>query len=229
MRTRIGVLISGRGSNMEALIKAAAKFDYPAEIGTVVSNRPEAGGLGIAARLGIEAVTIDHSAYASRGAFEEGLDRHLRSCSIDYVACAGFMRILTREFLERWRNRIVNIHPSLLPCYGGLHTHERAIADGVRIHGCTVHFVRPTIDSGPIVAQAAVPVYSADTAGTLAARVLQVEHVIYPRVVAWLAAGLVTVDGERVIYRFNAATTAGAALVSPMADAADSFHAGALE
>ena len=203
MRRRVGVLISGRGSNMEALIRAANKPTYPAEIVTVVSDRLEAAGLRLAAALGVEATAIDPSGYPNRDAFEEGLNRHLQSRRIEYVACAGFMRVLTKGFVAGWRDRIVNIHPSLLPSYAGLHTHERAIADGARIHGCTVHFVRAAIDRGPIVAQAAVQVFPDDTAGTLSARVLEVEHVIYPQALAWLAAGSIGVEGERVVYGFD--------------------------
>jgi phosphoribosylglycinamide formyltransferase-1 len=199
---------------MEALIRAARRPAYPAEIATVVSNRPQAAGLGIATGLGIEAIAIDHAAFPNREAFEERLNRHLRSRRVEYIACAGFMRVLTKGFIDGWRDRIVNIHPSLLPSYGGLHTHERAIADGVRIHGCTVHFVRPAIDSGPIVAQAAVQVFANDTAGTLAARVLRVEHVLYPQALGWLAAGMIGLEGKRVIYGFDAATEGGP-LVSP--------------
>lgn len=214
MRSRVGVLISGRGSNMEALIRAAERPDYPAELVTVVSNRPEAAGLEIAAALGIEATAIDHSDYPDREAFEERLDRHLRSQRIDYIACAGFMRVLTQRFLDGWPDRIVNIHPSLLPSYGGLNTHQRALADGVKIHGCTVHFVRAAVDNGPIIAQAAVEVLAGDTAGTLAARVLRAEHVLYPRVLGWLAGGTITLDGERVVYGFDAAAESGP-LMSP--------------
>ncbi len=216
MRRRVGVLISGRGSNMEALIHATRKPAYPAEIATVISNRPGASGLGIAGALGVEAITIDSSKFASREAFENQLNRQLRSRGVEYIACAGFMRLLTKEFINDWRDRILNIHPSLLPSYRGLHTHERALADGVRIHGCTVHIVRPAVDDGPIVAQAAVPVLADDTPGTLAARVLQAEHLIYPRALGWLAAGKFEFAGERVIYKFEAAT-AGAPLLSPAA------------
>ncbi|MDP9137050.1 MAG: phosphoribosylglycinamide formyltransferase [Pseudomonadota bacterium] len=214
MRRRIGILISGRGSNMEAIIRAAGAPGYPAEIATVVSSRPEAAGVRLAAALGVEAIAIDPSAYPDREAFEERLDHHLRSRRVDYVACAGFMRILTQGFVESWRDRIVNIHPSLLPSYAGLCTHERAIADGVRIHGCTVHFVRAALDRGPIVSQAAVQVFPDDTAGALAARVLKVEHAIYPQSLGWLAAGEIGVEDERVVYRFDGARDRGP-LASP--------------
>jgi len=199
---------------MEALIHATRKPAYPAEIAAVISNRPEAPGLRIAAALGVEAITLDHSKFASRETFESQLSRQLRLRGVDYIACAGFMRVLTKQFIDDWRDRILNIHPSLLPSYRGLHTHERVIADGVRIHGCTVHIVRPAVDDGPIVAQGAVQVVADDTPGTLAARVLKAEHLIYPRALGWLATGRIELAGERVIYRFDAAT-AGAPLVSP--------------
>jgi phosphoribosylglycinamide formyltransferase-1 len=199
---------------MEALIRASRSPSYPAEIATVVSNRPEAAGLKIAVKEGIDAIAIDHSRLATREAFEERLERHLRSHDVSYIACAGFMRVLTKSFVEAWRNRIINIHPSLLPSYGGLNTHQRAIADGVRVHGCTVHFVHADVDRGPIIVQGAVAVLADDTPGSLAARVLEVEHVIYPQALRWLAAGAIAVEDERVVYRFNV-RRAGNMLVSP--------------
>jgi phosphoribosylglycinamide formyltransferase-1 len=214
MRTRVGVLISGRGSNMEALIRASKNPSYPAEIATVVSNRPEAAGLQIAADNGIDAVAIEHSQFASRQSFEDRLDHHLRSSDISYIACAGFMRVLTESFVEGWRNRIINIHPSLLPSYRGLHTHRRVIADGVRVHGCTVHFVRSEVDDGPIIAQGVVAVLAEDTPNSLAARVLSVEHAVYPMALGWLAAGAIAVEDERVVYRFDAGWN-GDVLISP--------------
>jgi phosphoribosylglycinamide formyltransferase-1 len=199
-RKRVGVLISGRGSNLAALIAAAGAPDYPAEIALVISNRPDAQGLARASEAGIETEVIDHQGYTGRDSFDRSIDACLRSHGIDLVACAGFMRIMTRDLIEVWRDRMINIHPSLLPAYRGLNTHERALADGVRIHGCTVHFVRHEVDQGPIIAQAAAPVLPGDTAETLAARVLDAEHRIYPMALALVASGKVRVEGERVVF-----------------------------
>nr|WP_281380100.1 phosphoribosylglycinamide formyltransferase [Prosthecomicrobium pneumaticum] len=189
-------MISGRGSNMAALIEAAADPDYPAEIGLVLSNRPDAAGLARAAEAGLATAVVDHRAYADRAAFEAALDARLVEAGIEFVCLAGFMRLLTDGFVERWRDRMINIHPSLLPSFPGLHTHERAIAAGVKLHGCTVHFVRTEMDSGPIIAQAAVPVAPGDTPDTLGARVLKAEHGLYPLALALVAGGLVEVRGD---------------------------------
>ncbi|MGI9383112.1 MAG: phosphoribosylglycinamide formyltransferase, partial [Methyloligellaceae bacterium] len=161
-RKRVGALISGRGSNLQALIAACAEPDYPAEIALVISNRPGAPGLDRAEAAGIATRTIDHKAYPTREAFEAELDAALSAAGVELVCNAGFMRLLTGWFVERWRDRQLNIHPSLLPAFKGLDTHERAIAAGVRIAGCTVHFVRTEMDAGPIIAQAAVPVRGND-------------------------------------------------------------------
>lgn len=198
-RKRVGVLISGRGSNMSSLIDAAKDPKYPAEIVTVISNRPDAPGLEIAASQGIEAQAIDHKAYASREAFEKDLDAALRAAEIDLICSAGFMRLLTEGFVEAWRDKQLNIHPSLLPAFKGLNTHQRAIEAGVKLSGCTVHFVRTEMDSGPIIAQAAVPVLSHDTPEKLAARILEAEHKLYPYALQLVASGKVKVEGERVI------------------------------
>jgi phosphoribosylglycinamide formyltransferase-1 len=202
-RARVAIFISGRGSNMEALIKAADDPSYPARIGVVVSNRPEAPGLDIAERSGIETVRLDHKSFADRRNFEQALERECRMRGIDLIACAGFMRLMSAEFVEGWRGRMVNIHPSLLPNYPGLGTHERALADGVRIHGCTVHFVSADVDRGPIIAQAAVPVHPDDTAERLAQRVLSQEHRLYPMVLDWLASGKVKLERGRVLFDFE--------------------------
>jgi phosphoribosylglycinamide formyltransferase-1 len=199
-RKRTAILISGRGSNMTALIAAAKAHDYPAEISLVIANRPDAAGLETAAKDGISTLLIDHKAYPSREAFDAELDRALKDAQIDIVACAGFMRIMTPKLVEAWRNRMINIHPSLLPSYKGLDTHERALADGVRIHGCTVHFVRHDVDTGPIIAQGAVPVLADDTPTTLAARVLKVEHQIYPLALAAVASGRVRAEGDTLVW-----------------------------
>ncbi len=197
-RKRVGVLISGRGSNMMALVEAARHPAYPAEIACVVSNRPEAEGLKHAAAMGIATKVIDHQAYRSREAFEAALNQHLQSQRLDFIALAGFMRVLTPGLIESWRDRMINIHPSLLPAYGGLNTHARALADGVTEHGCTVHIVRTELDSGPIIAQAKVPVLPGDTAATLAARVLIEEHRLYPQALALLASGRIRIAGDQV-------------------------------
>ncbi|MFQ5627085.1 MAG: phosphoribosylglycinamide formyltransferase [Methyloligellaceae bacterium] len=199
-RKRVGVLISGRGSNMSALIEACREPLYPAEIVIVISNRPDAPGIEIAAKSGIATGVIDHKAYPSREAFEADLDAALREADVELVCNAGFMRLLTEGFVEAWRDRHLNIHPSLLPAFKGLDTHERAIAAGVKISGCTVHFVRTEMDSGPIVAQAGVPVLPEDTPGDLAARVLKAEHKLYPLALKLVASGSARVEGERVIH-----------------------------
>jgi phosphoribosylglycinamide formyltransferase-1 len=201
-RKRVGILISGRGSNMAALVAAAQAPDYSAEIAVVISNRVDAQGLDHARENGIATAVVDHKAYNSRDAFDLALDSALSRHSVELVACAGFMRIMTEGFVERWRDRMINIHPSLLPSYKGLNTHERALADGVKIHGCTVHFTRHDVDSGPIIMQAAVPVRSGDTPDTLAARVLKAEHIIYPKALGLVAAGQVRVRDETVVSTF---------------------------
>jgi phosphoribosylglycinamide formyltransferase 1 len=214
-RRRVGILISGRGSNMAALIEAAQSAHYPAEIAVVISNRADAPGLAVAAAAGVATEIIDHRSYAGREEFDDALDRRLRSMGIDLIACAGFMRIMSAQFVARWLNRMINIHPSLLPAYRGLRTHEQVIADGAKIHGCTVHFVRPQLDEGPIIIQAAVPVLARDDAATLAARVLKAEHRIYPMALEWLASDALKVEGERVVYYF--AETETASLIVPEA------------
>ena len=183
-KARAAVLISGRGSNMMALVEAARDESYPAEIVCVVSNRADAKGLDFAAANGIATKFIDHKAHASREAFESALDSYLRSMQVDIIACAGFMRILTAGFIAGWSGRMINIHPSLLPAYKGLHTHERVLADGAPRHGCTVHYVTVELDSGPAILQAEVPILPGDTPETLAARVLKQEHRIYPLALA---------------------------------------------
>jgi phosphoribosylglycinamide formyltransferase-1 len=189
-RKRVAVLISGRGSNMAALIEAAKDPSYPAEIALVVSNAPEAGGLQIAKAAGIETAVIDHKQFGKdRTAFERELQTELQRHRIDIVCLAGFMRILTTEFVEKWRGRMLNIHPALLPAFKGLDTHKRALEAKVKQHGATVHFVAPEMDSGPVVLQGAVEVRPDDTEATLAARVLTVEHRIYPEALKMLAEG----------------------------------------
>jgi phosphoribosylglycinamide formyltransferase 1 len=199
-RKRTAILISGRGSNMRALVEAARAPAFPAEIALVLSNRPEAEGLAFAKEHGIAAAAVDHKIHAGREDFEQTMQVLLDLHRIDFICLAGFMRLLTPAFVKHWDGRLINIHPALLPAYRGLHTHERALADGVKIHGCTVHFVVPAMDEGPIIAQAAVPVHDADTVETLAARVLQQEHIIYPAALADVAAGHIRIEGNRVIH-----------------------------
>jgi phosphoribosylglycinamide formyltransferase-1 len=197
-RKRVGVLISGRGSNLQALIEAAARPDFPAEIVTVISNRPDVYGLERARAAGIAGAVVDHKRYKTRKDFDAALDASLRDAGCDLICSAGFMRLLTQEFTQAWRDRQLNIHPSLLPAFRGLHPHERALEMGVRLSGATVHFVRHEMDAGPIILQAAVPVLADDTAETLAARVLQAEHIIYPRALELIASGQAWVEGETV-------------------------------
>jgi phosphoribosylglycinamide formyltransferase-1 len=199
VKRRVGVLISGGGSNMAALIAAAADPAYPAEIVCVLSNRADAGGLAKARAARVPVVgVVDHKDFLDRESFERALQRELTEAGVELVVLAGFMRLLTPWFIERWRDRLINIHPALLPAYKGLHTHARALADGVKITGCTVHFVRPEMDVGPIIVQAAVPVLDGDTPETLADRVLECEHRIYPLALARVATGAarVTRDAE---------------------------------
>ncbi len=214
-RMKLGVLISGRGSNLAALIAACGAPDYPAEIAAVISNRPAAPGLQFAENAGIPAQVIDHTRFARRDDFDRALDDALRAAGVEMVCNAGFMRLLTPGFVEAWRDRQLNIHPSLLPAFRGLDTHERAIAAGVRISGCTVHFVRAQMDQGPIIAQAAVPVLPGDDAEALAARVLRAEHQLYPWAVQLVASGVAWVEGERVVYAPDVPQPDGVTLVAP--------------
>jgi phosphoribosylglycinamide formyltransferase-1 len=193
IRKRVAVLISGRGSNMTALIEAAEAKDYPAEIVLVVSNRPDAAGLGRAREAGIETAVIDHHPFGeNREAFEHTLDGALAAHRIELICLAGFMRLLTPWFVTRWSGRMLNIHPALLPQFTGLHTHRRALEAGVKQHGATVHFVASEMDSGPVILQGEVPVLDGDTEATLAARVLEVEHRIYPQALRLVAEGRAT-------------------------------------
>ncbi len=200
-RLRLGVLISGRGSNLQSLIGACADPAFPARIALVLSNVAGAAGLERAARAGLSTQVIDHKGFDRREAFDAALSAALEAAGVDLVCLAGFMRLLTPTFVEHWRDRLINVHPSLLPAYKGLDTHARAIADGARFSGCTVHFVRPDMDAGPILVQAAVPVAQDDTPETLAERVLACEHAIYPQAVRLIAEGRVRVEDERVRIR----------------------------
>lgn len=197
-KLKVGILISGRGSNMAALIRAAAEPDYPAEIACVVSNKAEAHGLAIAAAADIPTTVVSHRNHPDRETFDRIVSAELERRGVGLVVMAGFMRILSPWFANRWANRLINIHPSLLPAFRGLHVQRQAIDAGVRLSGCTAHFVIPDLDSGPIIAQATVPVLDGDTAETLSARILRQEHRLYPEVVRWFAEGRIAVDGARV-------------------------------
>jgi len=207
---KLVILISGRGSNLQALLEAK----LPCRIAAVISNRADAEGLDIAKTHGIPVAVVEHGNYADRDSFDTALAQTIDVFNPDIVALAGFMRILSTGFVARYHGRLINIHPSLLPAYGGLNTHARALHDGVRIHGCTVHFVTPDLDHGPIIIQAAVPVLHDDTEQTLAARVLNEEHRIYPQAISWLCQGQIKLSGQgRVILLYR--KQAGYALVSP--------------
>lgn len=198
---RIVILISGRGSNMEALIRARHAGELPVEIAAVISNKAEAKGIETARAKGFPAAVVPHKDFPSREAFDAALADKIDSYKPDLVVLAGFLRVLTEGFVRRYEGRLINIHPSLLPSFTGLHTHERAIEAGCKVHGATVHFVTPELDHGPIIIQAAVPVLPEDTPETLGERVLAQEHVIYPRAVRWFAEGLLEV--ENGIVRVN--------------------------
>jgi phosphoribosylglycinamide formyltransferase-1 len=208
-RLRLGVLASGRGSNLQALIDAARDPAYPAEVALVVANVPGAAALDRAAAAGVAAEAVPHRGFPSREAFERAVDARLRAAGVGLVCLAGFMRVLTPWFVEAWRDRLVNIHPSLLPSFPGLDTHARALAAGVRLHGCTVHLVRADVDAGPILVQAAVPVLSDDDEARLAARVLAAEHRCYPLAVRLIAEGRVRVEGDRAAVDGPAPDAAG--------------------
>jgi phosphoribosylglycinamide formyltransferase-1 len=198
-RKRVGVLISGRGSNLQALIDAQLAPDYAAEIVLVLSSVPGAQGLTRAEAAGIPALVVNHKDFATRTEFDAVLDQTLKQAGVELLCNAGFMRLHTEQFVRSWWNRHLNIHPSLLPAFKGLHTHARVLDEGVKITGCTVHFVRNEMDTGPIVAQAALSVLPYDTAESLAARVLAAEHRLYPHALALVASGAVRVEGESVV------------------------------
>jgi phosphoribosylglycinamide formyltransferase-1 len=198
-KTRTAILISGRGSNMQSLVEAARADDYPAEIVLVLSNRPDAADLAWAKARGLPTLAIDHKSFPTRDAFEDALQRSLEAAGTELIALAGFMRLMTPAFVERWHDRMINIHPSLLPSFKGLHTHERALAAGVKITGCTVHFVRAEMDEGPIIAQAAVPVLRSDDPAALAARVLAAEHRLYPAALKLVASGRACGNEEKMV------------------------------
>ena len=204
-RKRVAVLISGGGSNMVALAKAASARDFPAEIVGVISDKADAGGLAKARDMGIPALSFVRKDYADKAAHEAAILHALASLSPDIICLAGYMRLLSAEFIRAYEGRIINIHPALLPLFAGLHTHQRALDAGMKVAGCTVHFVTEGMDEGPIIGQAAVPVLAGDSADTLAARVLKVEHQLYPKALKLFAEGGVRMDGDKAVF---AATTA---------------------
>lgn len=215
-RKRIAILISGRGSNMAALVAAARERDYPAEIAGVISNRVEAAGLDIAARAGLQTRTVLKAEHPTREAHEGALAEALEDVGAELICLAGYMRALSPDFVARWEGRLLNIHPSLLPTFPGLDTHRRALDAGLRVHGCTVHFVTAEVDAGPIIAQAAVPVRLEDTEETLAARVLKAEHRLYPIALRMVAEGKVRMEGGRAVFSaFAVKGGPGEVIISP--------------
>lgn len=212
-KKRVVVLISGRGSNMMALVEAACHPDYPADIVAVISNRPQAPGLAWARDQGLRTIALDHREYASRDSFDDALHHTLVDAGAELVACAGFMRLMTPKLVDRWRNAMINIHPSLLPAFKGLNTHERALAAGARITGCTVHVVRPKMDEGPILGQAAVPILDGDTPSLLAERVLAAEHRLYPQILSLFAADQFDIIEQ--VAHLREKSEAGSTLFSP--------------
>lgn len=212
-RAKLAVLISGRGSNLQSLIDAATAPNYPAEIALVISNKPKVEGLERAAMANIPLLVIDHKDFQTREDFDAALDHALRATKVDYICLAGFMRMLTPKFVNDWRGRLVNIHPSLLPAFKGLNVHERMIDGGVKIAGCTVHFVTSEMDAGPIIGQAAVPVLPGDTADKLAARILEVEHKLYPACIKLIAETKARLSGG--VVPFDSSVVAKGALLNP--------------
>ncbi|MGE8331860.1 MAG: phosphoribosylglycinamide formyltransferase [Paraburkholderia nemoris] len=195
---KLVILISGRGSNMEAIIRACADEGWAAQVAAVIANRPDAAGLAFAASHGIATAVVDHRQFPDRDSFDTALAQEIDSFAPDLVVLAGFMRVLTAGFVDHYAGRMLNVHPSLLPSFPGLKTHQQALDAGVRLHGASVHFVTSQLDHGPIVAQAAVPVQAGDTPAMLAERVLATEHIIYPRAVRWFVEGRLALDGLRV-------------------------------
>ncbi len=219
IKRKVGVLISGNGSNLQALIDACQRKDYPAEIAVVISNKANAFGLTRAARAGVACEVIDHQRYESREAFDDAMHEMLERHKVEFVCLAGFMRLLSAAFVRRWQDRMINIHPSLLPAFKGISSHRDAIAAGVRVSGCTVHFVRTEMDVGPIIIQSAVAVLPQDTPETLGTRVLEQEHICYPQALKWLAEGRLSVQGQIVSVKESTPqnpTKASGALINPL-------------
>lgn len=213
-KLRLAVMISGTGTNLQALIDACADPDYPAEIHVVISNRPDAKGIERAQDAGIDTAVIDHKTFEDRETFEDAIHACLKDHRVQLVCLAGFMRILNADFVNRWRDQMINIHPSLLPSYKGLHTHARAIEDGVRFAGCTIHYVRPEMDNGPILMQTAVPISGDETEESLAAKILPFEHKMYPAAVRMIADGRARISGGKVV--FSDAGMGDTGLISPV-------------
>ncbi len=199
-KLKVAVLISGRGSNLQALIDVCATAEFPAKIVLVVSNVPDALGLARAKAASLPTAIVDHRSYKSRESFDDAVDKILRDAGAEFICLAGFMRIFSDAFVRKWEGRMINIHPSLLPAFKGTQVHEQAIAAGVKMSGCTVHYVIPTLDSGPIIAQEKVPVLAGDTPETLAARVLEAEHKTYPMALKWIAEGKVRFKDGRALF-----------------------------
>jgi phosphoribosylglycinamide formyltransferase-1 len=195
---KLVILISGRGSNMEAIVRACSREEWPAQVAAVIASRPDAAGLAFAASHGIATAVVDHRQFPDRESFDAALAGEIDAFAPDLVALAGFMRVLTPGFVDRYAGRMLNVHPSLLPSFAGLKTHQQALDAGVRLHGASVHFVTSQLDHGPIVVQSAVPVLQGDDAVALAGRVLETEHIIYPRAVRWFVEGRLALDGLRV-------------------------------
>lgn len=212
-RMKIAVLVSGRGSNMQAILRASEDAEYPAEVALVISNVADAPALSVAADAGVKAVAIPHGDYPDRESFDQRVTDEIVAADCQLVVLAGFMRLLSSEFCEFWRDKLINIHPSLLPAFKGLDVHARMIEAGVRFGGCTVHFVRPEMDAGPIIVQAAVPIHPGDSPDDLAARILTEEHQCYPLAVRWIAEGRVRISGERVM--IDAAKGADQSVINP--------------
>lgn len=212
-KLRLAVLISGRGSNMQALIDAASAPGYPAEVVLVISNKADAAGIERAAAAGLPTLVIDHRKFPNRTEFDREMTAAMEAAGAELVCLAGFMRLLSEAFVTHWRDRLINIHPSLLPAFRGLNVQARAIEAGARFSGCTVHFVRRETDAGPVIVQAAVAIHADDDADTLAARILEQERVIYPAAVRWIAEGRVRIHDETVIV--DGAAPPGGAMINP--------------
>ena len=212
-RLKVAVLISGRGSNLQALLDACAEPGFPAEIVLVISNIAGAYGLERAKLAGVPSLVIDHKAYPTREAFDADMDKAIRAAGAELICLAGFMRLLSQGFSEAWNGKMINVHPALLPSFKGLHTHRKALEAGVKLHGCTVHFVTPELDDGPIIVQAAVPVLPTDDEDTLAHRVLEQEHKAYPLALKLVAEGRVTVEGR--VVKVAGGDDPGVRLVNP--------------
>jgi formyltetrahydrofolate-dependent phosphoribosylglycinamide formyltransferase len=228
VRKRVAILISGRGSNMMRLVEAAAERDFPATIVGVVSDRPDAMGLRYAESKGIATRVVERKSFASKDLHDAAIHKELAALGAEIVCLAGYMRLLTAPFVETWQGRMINIHPALLPAFKGLDTHRRALEEGVRLHGCTVHFVTPEMDDGPIIAQAAVPVLPDDTEEALAARVLKAEHHIYPLALSLVASGKARMEGRRSVFSDGAYTVAADVTLSSIGVLAEEIDVEAL-